>query len=326
MPGPAARPYVPLIVSREVVDLEEATPASKEGAPGRDAALVDRGVEVYVARCRKKIPAFVSDNFSLRQTWDLQRPTLWLDLACAPVNAAWALPHLAAVKVAETSERVGYPKLSRWAKRLPAGIKTGYQRRIERRICTELLEWDRDQPPARLPQGYLKELEATPALRTRIEALEPERSHGASERSLTELLQQFSAGRAIVSDLLGTLLALATSWALLGSASMSLTGIAHGIAKKGAHDRAASRFFLGKKVGSVFYNVFPPEVHQSTVWMILVFLVIGLTIGAAACTILSDPVRKALGFHRHRLDALVDDVERELIVLSHKGLRPKQQA
>ena len=107
---------------------------------------------------------------------------------------------------------------------------------------------------------------------------------------------------------------------------MSLTGIAHGIAKKGAHDRAASRFFLGKKVGSVFYNVFPPEVHQSTVWMILVFLVIGLTIGAAACTILSDPVRKALGFHRHRLDALVDDVERELIVLSHKGLRPKQQA
>ena len=58
----------------------------------------------------------------------------------------------------------------------------------------------------------------------------------------------------------------------MGNTSLSLTGIAHGVAKKSAHDRAASRFFLGKKAGSAFYNVFPPAVHESTIWTILIVL------------------------------------------------------
>jgi hypothetical protein len=113
------------------------------------------------------------------------------------------------------------------------------------------------------------------------------------------------------------------SWVILGTTSLSLTSIAHGVAKKSAHDRAASHFFLGKKVGSAFYNAFPPAVHESTTWTILVVLAAALTIAAMACTIASDPIRKALGFHRNRLEALVDEVERELIVLSHKRIRQK---
>jgi len=104
-----------------------------------------------------------------------------------------------------------------------------------------------------------------------------------------------------------------------------LNGIAHGIAKKRVHDRAASRFFLGKKVGAAFYNAFPPAVHESTTWSILFFLGVGLTVGAMACTILSDPIRKFVGFHRHRLEVLLDEIERELIVLSHKRIRQKLQ-
>jgi hypothetical protein len=218
---------------------------------------------------------------------------------------------------------VGYPRPAVWAKGLPPGIKTGYQRQIERRICGDLLEWDREHFPAALPHGFLKELEAIPSLRKRIETLEFERSDRAPARRLVDLLHQFSSGRAIVSDLFGALLTLAMSWAIMGSTSLSLTSIAHGFARKSAHDRAASRFFLGKTVGSAFYNVFPPAVHQSTIWTILVFLGAGLTAGAMACTILSDPIRKSLGFHRHRLDVLLDEVERELIVLSHKGIRQK---
>ncbi|HJQ98376.1 MAG TPA: DUF6635 family protein [Candidatus Polarisedimenticolaceae bacterium] len=269
-------------------------------------ADVDRGIETYIERCRKRIPSFVSANFSLRQTWELQRPTLWVDLACAPVNAAWALPHLAIRKVAETAEKVGHPQLARWEKRLPSGMKTGYQREIERRICRDLLEWDRDTR-AVLPQGLLKELEADPSLKKRMETLELER-----------LLQQFSSGRALVSDLSGTLLTLTMSWTLLGNTSLSLTGLAHGVARKSAHDRAASRFFLGKKAGSAFYKVFPPAASESSTWIFLLLLGAALTVGTMACTILSDPLRKRLGFHHHRLGVLLDDMERELIVLAHK--------
>jgi hypothetical protein len=36
---------------------------------------------------------------------------------------------------------------------------------------------------------------------------------------------------------------------------------------------------------------------------------------------LSDPIRKSLGFHQNRLGVLLDEMERELIVLSHKRMR-----
>jgi hypothetical protein len=288
-------------LSTYVEERKQAKPGRRKREPVQDVSHVDRGIETYIERCRQRIPSFVEDNFSLEQTWKLQRPTLWFDLACAPINSAWALPHLAIHKAAESAERVGYPGFARWVKHLPAGITTGYQREIERRICRDLLEWDVEQKAAALPQG----LQNDPAL----------------ARALSGLLHQFSSARALVSDLFATVLTLGFSWLMMGSTSLSLNGIAHGLARRNAHDRAASRFFLGRKAGSAFYNVFPPAAHESTFWTILFFLGAGLTVGAMACTIFSDPIRKALGFHRHRLEVLLNEMERELIVLSHKRLR-----
>src|SRR5262249_40133397 len=87
--APPTGPYVPDIVRRDVEEIEEAKPAPTELELDRMASVADRGIESYVERCRMRIPSFVSANFSLAQTWELQRPTLWLDLACAPVNSAW---------------------------------------------------------------------------------------------------------------------------------------------------------------------------------------------------------------------------------------------
>jgi hypothetical protein len=177
------------------------TPLVEELPGTRAAAVVDRAIATYVDRCRKRIPSFAASHFTLRQTWRMQRPTLWLDLACAPLNSAWAVPYLALQKVADMLERVGHPRLARWAKYLPPRVKTGYQRRIERLICEELLEWDRER--SFLPEGFLNELEGVPWLRR----VEPR-----CDRRFPELLQQFSSGRAIVSDLSATVLTLATSW------------------------------------------------------------------------------------------------------------------
>lgn len=316
MPVLGAGPYVPGTVRQDVEELERAQASPEELELARAVSLVDRSIEVYIERCRKRIPSFVANHFSLEQTWSLQRPTLWRDLACAPFNAAWALPHLAVHKAVEAAEKVGASRAG-WAKRLPNGLKTGYQRQIEERICRDLLEWDRDASPTALPQGFLKELDSTPSVRKRIEALD----HRVPARTLTDLLNRFSSGRAIVSDLSGTLLTLAMSWLILGSASLSLNNIAHGFATKSAHDRAASRFFLGKKAGSAFYNVFPPAAKDSTVWTAFIVLGACLTVGAMVCTILSDPIQKALSFHQRRLETLLDDMERELIVLSHRRIR-----
>ena len=237
----------------------------------------------------------------------------------APVNSAWALPYLAISKTSEAFDRVGFVRPARWAKRLPSGIKTGYQFEIERLICTDLLEWDRRQSPPSLPQGFLKELDVVPALRKLIETPELEASDGKGARTLADLLREFSSGRAIVSDL-SARSHHGASWSTFGG-TPELEGIAYSIAKKNAHDRAASRFFLGKKLGSHFYNAFPPTVQESNVRTIIFFLGVGLTVGAMVCTILSDPIRKTLGFHRNRLAALLDGMEKELIVLCHKRIR-----
>ena len=307
------------------VTVPETPQAPAESDLGRAAAHVNRSIETYVERCRKKIPSFVESNFTLAQSWKLQRRTLWLDLASAPLNAAWALPNLAIQKAVDPLEKVGYPRLAQWAKLIPRGVRTGYQREIERVICADLLEWEWDSEwerrPASLPQGFLNELEAVPELRRLIDTPEFRESDRACAGILGDLLRQFSSGRAVVSDLAGTLLTLGLHWWFIGGASLSLTNVAQGIAQQSAHDRKASRFFLGKKAGSAFYNMFPPKVDETTIWTILAVLVAGLTVGAMACTILSDPLRRVLGFHRNRLEALVNQVEKELIVFSHKRLK-----
>lgn len=318
-----AAPYVRTTLTPHVTELERTKLGLTESEIGQSVSHVDRSIETYIERCRKKIPSFIGSNFTLEQAWRLQRPTLWFDLVYAPLNSAWALPHLAIHKATETLERVGCPRLARWVKYLPPGVKTGYQRQIEQLICMDLLEWDRERSPAVLPQGFLKELEAASPLRNLIETPEFQESGRTCARTLVDLLHQFSSGRAIVSDFCGTLLTLVLSWSIIGSTSLSLRSIAHSVAKKSAHDQAASRFFLGKKLGSAFYHVFPPKVQESTIWTILVLLGVGLTVGAMACTILSDPIRKMLGFHRNRLEVLLNQVERELIVFSHKGIQER---
>jgi hypothetical protein len=264
----------------------------------------------------------VESHFSLEQTWKLQRPSLGIDLVLGPLNAACALPYVVLQKAADALEKLGYPRLARRIKRLPPGFKTGYQVRIEQLICSELLEWSRERAPAALPQGFLKEMEAVPGLAGVARTLEREARERKTGRSLTDLLRQFSSGRALVSDAAGTFLTFGLGWWTLGSTSASLRGIAESVAQQRAHDRAASRFVLGKKLGAHFYNVFPPAVEESAVWTVLVVLVVGLTVGAMACTILSDPLRKVLGLHRNRLEVLLDDIERDLILLTHRSLAP----
>jgi len=313
-------PYISASLTLYVTELESEKPSYSETEIGHALAHLDRSIESYIARCRERLPSFVESHFSLEHTWRLQKRTLWLDLVCAPVNSAWALPYLAIHKTSEAMEKVGYARPAQWVKRLPSGIKTGYQREIERLICTELLDWDCEQSVSSFPRGFLKELDAVPSLRKAIETPDLTESDD-SARLLVDLLREFSSGRAMVSDLSGTLLTLAANWWSFGSTSLSLQGIAYGIAKRNAHDRAASRFFLGKRVGSHFYDLFPPGVQQSSVRTIAFFLVVGLTVGAMACTILSDPIRKTLGFHHNRLGVLLDGIEKELIILCHKRIR-----
>lgn len=263
---------------------------------------VDQNIENYIERCRQRIPAFVDTHFSLKETWALQKPTFWLDLVAGIANSLWALAYLTVKKVADTVEKLGNPVLTEFCQKLPSGVKTGYQRKIDTLIREELLE--------------LKGTEFSDAKLSKYFA----RDKTTSDK-IGKMLEQFSASRALVSDLSGTAITLFFGWYFFGNSSMSLDSMARGFARRRAHDEAASNFFLGKDIGNTFYDIFPPEVRKESVRMYLFLLGAGLTFGAMAFTIFSDPLRKLVGLHRVRLNVLLSELEKELLVLSHKHVK-----
>lgn len=280
----------------------------------------DRAIEDYVGRCRQRVPAFVARHFSLEETWQVQRRSLWRDLAVGAVNSAWSIPYLAVKKACSGLDAVGVSAAADVLALIPPGFKTGYQQAIEALIANEVLEWDLSTDTLGLPQGLRAELERHPDVRA---ALRPGPAGPAkrSAGSLRSVLDGFAAGRALVTDVAASLLTIAYGWYVFGATSLGLRDVAGRLAQRNAHDRAAAQFILGKRAGSLFYNVFRPAASTSETMTILVVLGVAITAGAMALTLASDPVRKALGLHERRLAVLIDGLEREIMVFSQKQLR-----
>lgn len=255
---------------------------------------IDGLVDAYAERCRARVPAFVRGHFTLTETWELQRPTLWRDLAAGAVNSAWAVPFLAARKLAQGFEKLGFPLPARLVEALPSGIKTGYQRQIETLICRDVLEWD--DPSVHGGVGDRTEV----------------------QRRLRPAVERFSAARALVSDLSASLFTAAIGWFYFRDATLSLNGEAYRLAKREARNQAASHFFLGRRIGSAVYMVFRPEPTRASVATYFVLLAIGLTLTAMICTLLSDPLRRAFRLQERKLLDLVDEIEREIVLATRR--------
>lgn len=282
---------------------------------------VDRCIEAYATRCRQRIPEFVERHFSLDQTWHTQQPTFWADLLIGPLNSAWAVVYAAAKRVCGGLDTLGVPGMASALHKIPLRLKSGYQQAIETAIARDLLEWDLEGTSTSLPQGLTADLERHPAVQHLPAIREP-----ATGRPIRAALSESSAGRALVSDLAGTTLTIALAWVAFGTIWMGLTEMADRIAQQNARTRLAARFVLGRRAGSVFYTVFRPEASALETAAILSALVAVVAVGAMACTLASDPILRALGLHQRRLAALVDRVERELILLSQKRIKPDLEA
>lgn len=95
-------------------------------------------IEEYIAGCRARVDGFVEGHFSLRETVAFQKQSLASDLLCYPVNALWAIPSLFMKKFLEVPVKLGWRSGADLIGLLPAGLKTRYQKEIERLIAVEL--------------------------------------------------------------------------------------------------------------------------------------------------------------------------------------------
>lgn len=281
------------------------------------ASHIDRAVAAYADACRARIPAFIASHFSLHQTWALQRPTLWQDLLLGPINALWSIPYLTTSRICRGLDVLGVRTAARLLTLIPRGVKTGYQRRIESVIARSLLDWGEEEPGQGLPRGLVQLLE-THAELGGSEALR----RAIAKDALQAVFDQFLSARALVTDVTGALLTLGLGWFLFDTPSMGLMGISERLARRNARNRAASRFFLGDRAGSVFYRVFRPQANWFETVAILAVLAFVIGAISTSCSVLFEPVRKRFGLHERRLHSLVDSIERELLVVAHRQIKP----
>ncbi|MGE3959637.1 MAG: DUF6635 family protein [Vicinamibacterales bacterium] len=296
---------------------ETATNRPDAGSVADAVQHVDRCIASYADACRTRIPAFVASHFSLRQTWHLQRRTLARDLLVGPLNSLWAIPYLTLSRVCRGLDIVGVSGAMRVLKAVPAGIPTGYQRSVEQMIATDLLAWGNTGPSDGLPGALVDDLERHPGVRGNAAV-----GKVLSDDALRAVFEQFLSARALVVDVAGAAVTLALGWMAFDAPSLGLMGISEGFARRNARSRAASRFFLGRRAGSVFYSVFRPSAHPVETAIILGLLALGIGALAMACSLLFEPVRKAFGLHERRLHRLVDQIERELLVIAQRQIKP----
>ncbi len=301
-------------------------PASNEGrihgdvASAVDAANaamhVDRCIDAYAQRCRRRIPAFVDAHISLEQAWSTQKQTFWPDLLVGPVNSVWAIPYWTIRKACTSLDALGVPVAGSVLRSVKPGLTSGYQIATEATLARELLEWNLDDPSTGLPSGLVKELEQNPEIR-RLRL----NDRPASLHPIRKVIDEFSSGRVLVADLAGAALTLAVSWLAFRSTSMGLYDIANRFARQDAKSRAASHFVFGRRAGNVFFSVFRPQASTFEIGLILVLLAVAVAGGAMLCVVGSEHVLKVLGLHQRRLATLVDKIERELVVLLNRHVK-----
>ena len=280
-------------------------------------------IEQYIAECRGRVDGFVERHFSLQETIALQKQSLVSDLLCHPINALWAIPSLFVKKLIEIPVKVGWRSGADLITRLPRGLKTRYQREIERLIATELLEWpctmgDRQASQNGLLDCIKQHEQVAPLLASG--ALSDEALKDLSD--IPHLIAEHAASRALVFDTTATVLTLMTGWLFFGDHSLGISGIGDQIARNRAKDRAASTFMFGSSLGSAFYSVFPPK---PSFWQVVgATLTVGLFVTAMSLLVgmLSDPCLKRVGLQHTQLTSLIDAVEDHLHRQLRKRLKP----
>jgi tetratricopeptide (TPR) repeat protein len=252
----------------------------------------EQGIACYVDARRQALDQFLRNSYSFRGTIRVLRRTLRADLLRHPLNFVLSIPKLFISRIANFLEKLGWYSTARALQTVFRVLRSGFEAARERQIVTELIA-----------------VSGEPDIRS---ALEPPLSH-------------FMAARESILELANGGLTLALAYLLFGSAGLSPYEMGRRLASNSAHEQAASRFALGRGLGSAFYHLFPvePTWGQVAIWSVLVLALLGTL--TTSMGLLSDPLQQALGVHRRQLSRLLDAFEDNLLLQAARrpgGLQP----
>jgi hypothetical protein len=257
----------------------------------------DHSVEEYLAECRARLGDFTQEQFSWEGALRMRRTALAPDLLIAPVNVLLALPAVIARKTITFFERSGFEGAAKFLQHIPVGVKTGYQREVERRVWAELFGLGDRVKTSREREDALERVITDPAKRERL--------HARMEKELNEFFNR----RAYISDLISSATTWAVAWLLYRDSALGIWDIGRKLANGFARKKAASGFFLGEGIGNAFYSVVPVQASAGQVFVASVATLLFLTAFAVVVSYLSEPVQLGLGIQRRQLNLLLDSLE-----------------
>ncbi len=104
------------------------------------ATIVEDGIRRYFAARRARVQPFVDRHFSFRGSAVIHRAALGADVLRAPANLLLAAPHAGMQAAGAVAATLGARRVGRRLQARSLLLRTDVSRRIERLVCTELLE------------------------------------------------------------------------------------------------------------------------------------------------------------------------------------------
>jgi hypothetical protein len=272
----------------------------------------------YIDTRRTRLSYFSRRYYSFRGTVTMHRAALGGDLLRAPLNLALALPHLLKMLVCTLFDRFGWRHAADWLRRLPTQLQTAVAREIDWLMWTEFLELphrsgDRVSERDALAELLLAEPDIARAM-TAAKVFAAQHSDNADFNArLTESMARYTGARIAAAEIATALASTGVGGLVAHQLTPSAFTLGPALAALFAEYASILAFPLGTGLGGAWYAMFPAEPSWELVAGVTVGLLALSSMIAAFAGIVADPVQRALGIHRRRLEKLVDSIETDLL-------------
>ena len=294
-------------------------------APNRGLAItaVEAGARRYFADRRQRIKPFIDAHFSLSGTLALHRSALGWDIARAPANLSLSVPQLAMLLGSKAARRLGAKRAEALLHRSIL-LETSVSREIEWLLHTELLELPITQRKRQSKHDALSEaILAEPIVAEMVEtALREIGRHGddpAFRERLRHALTEFGVARNAAAEITTALLNLGAGALTLNKFTPGAVALGPALAAVISQQAAVSAFPLGGWLGGVWYGMFPVAPALGLVMTTTGGLMLASASLAAFAGVVSDPIQRATGLHRRRLDKMIGTLETQFFDPSAPG-------
>ena len=278
-------------------------------------AAVEAGTRRYFIDRRAKVTPFIDAHFSLRGTLGLHKAAVGWDIAKAPLNLTLAVPQIAMQLGSAAARKLGAKGAADTLGRSIL-LRTAVSREIEWLVHTELLELPIKQPDRESLQDALAAtILDDPALGAAIAAALAELGRHSEDPAfrarLEHAMTEYAATRAAAAEITTGLITLSAGAIALGKLTPGAATLGPALAGVMAQQAAVSAFPLGGWLGGVWYGLFPVAPTALLTMGATGGLMLAATTFAAFAGVVSDPIQRALGLHRTRLNKMLDALERQ---------------